>query len=173
MNEENIQQADIHDEGSSPEDRWPSVPFAYDFVVPSYQLMATRLEAIDSRIQGIQTFAATLTLGVPIVGQSIRRDIHYTSAWFIGVLVVFASIVVLSFVARTRGHLQMASPRLIYERTLHLSEWEFKRDVMYMAGQHFDGNVALINQKGCVGNWLSALVLIETILAACWIAFSC
>ncbi len=35
MNEENILQTPYHETGSSPEQKWPGVLSAYDFVLPS------------------------------------------------------------------------------------------------------------------------------------------
>jgi len=39
----------------SPGDKWPSVIYAYDFVLPSYQWMTSRVEATVTRIQGLMS----------------------------------------------------------------------------------------------------------------------
>ena len=41
--------------------------YAYDFVLPSYAWTTARLEAIVGRVQTLLTFAATITLGFPIL----------------------------------------------------------------------------------------------------------
>ncbi len=159
----------MSNEGSSPEEKWPGVPFAYDFVLPSYEWMLTRLEAIDGRIQGIQTFAATFTLGMPLIGKSVIEGIRFTSPWFLLALATFALIVVWSVAIRSYGHLHLVNPAIIYEDKLHYSEWQFKRSLLHWAGEHFTKNTKVINRKGHAGNWLSGLFLLEVALFLIWI----
>lgn len=59
-------------EGTPDEERWPAVRRAYDFVLPSYQMLASRFEAADTRLTVIMNLAATLTLGAPLLAKSIR-----------------------------------------------------------------------------------------------------
>jgi len=169
MSKESNQQTTSHDAGSSPEIKWPSVPFAYDFVLPSYQWMLSRLEAIDGRIQGILTFAATFTLGMPLIGKSIIKDISFTSRYFLGALGVFSIIVAYSVVRLSWGHLQLANPGVIHQKWLHLSAHAFKLRALYWASRHFNENTILVNTKGRAVNWLSGLLCLEVGLLLLWI----
>lgn len=73
----------------NPGDKWPSVIYAYDFVLPSYQWMTSRVEATVTRIQGLMTFAATVTLGFPVLGQTIDKEASFVSLPFIVAVACF------------------------------------------------------------------------------------
>src|SRR5947199_7605845 len=93
---------DTHDEMSN-DQRWPGVKYAYDFVLPSYAWTTARLEAIVGRVQTLLTFAATITLGFPILGAAVNKGIHFTSGWFILALFSFAAQALIGMVARELG----------------------------------------------------------------------
>ena len=63
-------------------DKWPAVDRAYDFVLPSYQLLATRFEAADTRISALLTLTSTLTIAVPIFAKNVQPGISFASPTF-------------------------------------------------------------------------------------------
>ena len=61
----------------------PAVLLAYEFVIPSYQWVIQRLDAVDLRIQTLQAFSATVTLAAPILAATVVKNIDLQSPWFI------------------------------------------------------------------------------------------
>jgi len=156
------------DTPKSNEERWPAVISAYDFVQPSYALMATRVEAVVTRIQALMTFSATITLGFAVLGQAIHRNISYFSAPFAIAVGFFILLMALGIVARDLGELMLTSPGKIYDSSLHLSEWEFKRNSLFLAGKSFDHNLNLIARKSEYGRAMSILLLGEVVSFLAW-----
>ena len=150
------------------EKTWPSLNVAYEFVLPSYQLLASRFEAAENRIASLVTMASSLELAGPVLARAIRQDISFRSWWFIGSLVAFGVITVLGLLARVKGVLILPNPAIIRETALGKAEWRFKADALYLAGQHFDKNADVINAKG---NWSIALTVIIVAEVSCLIAW--
>ena len=160
-------------EPKSPEElKWPSVEVAYDFVLPSYQLMAARIEAIVTRIQALMTLAATLTLGAPVLARSIKADIHFWSAPFIAAIGLFIVLMVIGIAARDYGEFMLINPGKLYQGSLHLSEWDFKRAALFDAGRCFRNNSSLANRKAELGQVMSILILLEVLCLVVWIVRS-
>jgi hypothetical protein len=61
---------------------WPAVDSAYDFVVPSYQMVMSRFEAADNRLTALITFASSITLGGPLFAKAVRPGIEFSSPVF-------------------------------------------------------------------------------------------
>ena len=152
-----------------PEEQWPAVSVAYDFVIPSYNWMATRLEANVSRIQALMTFTATITLGFPVLGQAINKTIMFHSASFISAIGFFLVIMILGIVARHMGNFELVNPTKLYNESLHLSEWEFKRDAIFHAGRSFSHNAVLSNRKARIAMIMSGCLLAEVLAFLTWI----
>ena len=152
------------------EDTWPSVESAQMFIVPSYQWMITRVESADSRLQTLVAFVATITFAVPVLGAALSKGISLRSPWFLCALLVAVGIVVCGTVARSRGSLNLADPKKVYDRTLHLTKWEFQRDAIYFAGEHFNDNRTLIETKALMLTLMTGFFVLELILLAIWIA---
>ena len=106
---------------------WPGVNRAYDFVIPSYQLLAGRFEAADTRLTSLLTFISTLTLAVPIFVKNIRPDISFTSPFFLFGIMIFLLGAILGVIGRVTGGLMLPDPMVLYEKHLQSSEWEFKK----------------------------------------------
>src|SRR5882724_3508388 len=102
---------------------YPAVKFAYDFVQPSYTLLVTRVETTVTRIQALMTFAATITLGFPVLGRAVNEDISFVSVAFGSALLFFVVLMAFGIIARDLGELMVTSPAKIYQNSLHLSEW--------------------------------------------------
>jgi len=148
---------------------WPGVKLAYDFVLPSYQLAITRFEAADSRIQTLQAFIVTVTLGLPTIATLIFKNIPFTSRWFIMACGLAVTAVVIGVIGRSWGGITLVHPQILYEKWLHKQEWEFRKDMLYFAAEHFEQNAALVNRKGLLVTIMTILFLLEAGLLFAWI----
>ena len=107
------------------EAKWPAVDLAYEFVRPSYDWVQRRLEAVDNRVQMLMAFAASITLAIPVLAVSAIEEPDFKSVWVFLALANFAVAVVVGAVARLWGGLILVSPKELYQKWLHYSEWEF------------------------------------------------
>lgn len=153
------------------EKQWPAVDTAYDFVFPSYQLIAGRFEAADTRLTALMTLVSSVTLGVPILAKSVRPDISFTSVWFLAAVGVFVTGAVVGIVGRVSGAIELPNPMVLYENSLHRSAWEFKKNAIYFAGEAFKANTDVIRTKGNIAFFLTILWLAEVICLVVWLAW--
>lgn len=154
---------------SEPETTWPSVDIAYDLVERSYKVMLERLQSVDSRIQGLQTVVVTLTLATPVFSAGIVRDISLLSPWFFAAIIAFLAAMICGVVGRASGYVTLVNPKVIYEKWLHFAEWEFKKNAIYWAGEHYEANASLVNRKGRFLTAMSLLFVAEILLFLGWI----
>jgi hypothetical protein len=161
----------MSDETKVAEDpRWPGVHRAYDFVMPSYQMLMSRFEAADNRLTAMLALASTLTLGAPLLAKSLNPNVSFNSAWFRLGVGLFIVLVIVGLVGRSRGRLVLPNPRIIYERSLHENEWSFKKNAIYFAGQHFDQNAVAIRTKGNFALAVTLVFLGEVLTLLAWVA---
>jgi hypothetical protein len=159
----------------SPDDRpdaekFPGVEPAQVFVVPSYTWMLSRVEAADSRLHTLTAFVATVTLAIPATSRAIDSSLTFNSGWFVfGVALAVASVAIGIF-ARVYGVIHIASPTLLFKRTLHLSKWEFQKDALYRAGEAFDHNRRLVEIKANAVLAMGVLFVVEVVSLLLWIA---
>jgi hypothetical protein len=150
--------------------QWPGVEPAYDMVIPSYQWLLARFEAVSGRLQWLQVLAATIMLGGPSLGKAVRADISFGSGWLIAAIVTTAAVMLLGGVAKSYGAVILPSPAVLYRECLHLSEWEYKKTAIYWAGEHFESNTKLVNRKARAAMVMTALLFIEVVLLLVWIS---
>jgi hypothetical protein len=148
--------------------RYPAVPLAYEFVRRSYELMAKRFEIVEGRIRALLTLALTMTFGAPIFVNSAIGPLSFTSLWFRLAVAAAVLSAVLGVAAHLWGSLMVFSPRLLYDRTLHLPDWEFKRNALYRAGEAFEVNAAAVERKARIGVAMAVLLLVELLLLVAW-----
>jgi hypothetical protein len=148
---------------------YPGVEWAYDYVVPSYTWMLTRLQAADTRIQAIQGFAVTFTFGVPAVARALNLSISFSAGRFYLAILCFALLMIIGTVAQARGSVKLANPALFYQNWLHFGAWEFKKAAVYWAGQHFEINGGLIQAKSRAAVAMTALFLVELVFLVAWL----
>jgi hypothetical protein len=152
------------------ESAYPSVELAYQFVIPSYQMLASRFEAADGRLTSLLTMASSLTLAAPIFAKSVHPSIAFNSGWFIAGMVCFCLAVVAGLVGRLRGVLTLPNPAHQYNKTLHLPLWEFRQQAIYFAGQHFNKNIQAITVKGRAALALTCLFAVEIVCLVAWMS---
>jgi hypothetical protein len=153
-----------------PENQWPAVEVAYDFVMPSYQLLVARFESADTRLTTLLTFASTITLAVPIFGKNVQPDIVFGTASFLCGMGFFVLAAVLGIIGRVTGNIVLPNPMTLYEKSLHWSEWEFKKAQIFFAGENFNANAEAIREKGVVALAMTGAVLMEVICFAIWLS---
>jgi hypothetical protein len=151
------------------QERWPGVDRAYDFVLPSYQLLVARFEAADNRIQSVLTFAATVALGIPVFGKAVRPALSLESRWLWAALAIFAGIAIIGVAGRARGSLRLVNPGLLYEKWLDRSEWVFRKDMVFFAGQDFAANSDAIRRKGNCALVMASLFIVMAFMFLGWL----
>jgi len=144
------------------EAKWPAVKVAYDFVMPSYTLLVTRFEAADTRLTILLTFVATITLGAPVFAKTMRPDIQFLSPWFVAA--VGAALLSIGIAGRVRGSLILPNPAVVFRESLQESEWSFRKNAIYFAGQHFEKNAWAIRVKGIHAAVSAGFIVIEILL---------
>ena len=154
------------------EDKWPAVEAAYDFVVPSYQMLMSRFEAADTRLTTLLTLVSTLTLSAPILAKAVQKDISFKSPFFIVGAVCFIAAVVLGTLGRVKGSIQLPDPMVFHQTGLHESSWTFKKNAVYFAGLAFKANSKAVRLKGTLAFTVLVALLLEIGSFVAWVAFS-
>jgi hypothetical protein len=164
---------DVQEQGCE-EDEWPGVKYAYDFVVPSYQLMLARIEAADSRIQTLQTFIVTATFGLTAVISATfeKGQLQFVSLPFILAMALFCLAIVLGVIGRSSGGVVLTNPGNLYSKYLRRTEWKFKKDMVYFAGEHFKKNKDAVEHKHTITTAMTWLFLAEMALLLFWVIFA-
>lgn len=158
----------MNDDEDTPE-TLPSVDEAFAFVVPSYQIMLQRLDAMDSRLQALQTFAVTIAVVGAALATSIVEGIDVASVWFglalgAGGLAAFAGSI-----TRVMGSPKVISPDELFDNWISRSPWHFKKDLLAFAGDDFNNNNRLVKLKGNAAVLASGLVLLEAVFLVVWV----
>ena len=102
---------------------------------------------------------------------AINKNVELASVWFIAAMVAAVLTLALGIAAKIvsgSSGIWFLSPASLYDRWLHYSEWEFKKNAIYWAGQHFNANVSRINIMGWILTGMIALFSIEVILLLVW-----
>ena len=84
----------------SPEERWPGVYPAYDFVRASYDWMMHRLNAVESRIQTLMMFSASFTVTGPVLVALLAEEASLKSGWFVAAVALALLNLLIGAVAR-------------------------------------------------------------------------
>jgi hypothetical protein len=152
------------------QNKYPGVPTAFEFVLPSYGWMLSRFESADARIQALQVFAATVSIAVPGAVKALNSRIAFSDWRFVLASLLFAALMIVGLFGRLRGGVMLANPRIHQERWLHWNEWEFKKNAVFWAAEHFRVNAIQIQQKSKIAGWMTGLFLVELVLLFAWFA---
>lgn len=155
--------------GSEISREYPGTDLAYDIAVESYSLAERRRDAVHQRIDVLLSFVTTVTVAAPVIVASVFEEPNFNSPLLIAAGVVYLLLVVGALGARLVGSLRQISPKLLYERWLHLEEPEFKRRMIYWAGEHADAARKVTNLKALVATILAVLFVVEGALFLAWI----
>lgn len=150
---------------------WRSVDSAYELVVPSYAWMQERLNAVDSRMQALLTLAGSVTVAAPIIGTAVVKNIVFSSPLFLTAVTLFVVIVLAGVLVRAWGEFVIVDLGDVYaEGWLHDPTWEFKRNMVFYAGEHMKRNGRVVNIKGIAANIMAVLFVAAVLLFIAWIA---
>lgn len=160
------------DDLESPEKKWPSVNLAYQFALESYEIARKRLDEADDRLESMITFIGTVTIAVPTVAVALSKvsKPDFQSLLFGVGIIAWITAIVLGVCGRATGHLEIVSPLKLHSKWLHYSEWEFKQNMIYEAGQAFEKNRTVINKKGKFLTWMSWLFVAGAVALFAWLS---
>lgn len=152
-----------------PEEKWPSVGLAYEFVQPSYGWALDRVNSANRRIHQLQAFAATVTFAVPVLADSFVTNLTFQSGWLYLALGMFVLTIGLGIFAVWAGTIRLLNPGELYRYHLHKKPWEFKVDLVYRAGEALKHNGKLISQKWTIAVAMTVAFAVELVSLALWI----
>jgi hypothetical protein len=156
------------EEVSDEEKDFPSVGSAYDFVLPSYQWVASRFEAADTRLTALLTLTSTVTLAVPLFAKNVNEHIRFSSPLFLLGMIAFLIAGVVGVIGRIKGKLVVPNPGELFNH-LDLPEWEFRKNQIFYAGENFNKNKHTIATKGRMTICVTIALLAEVVLFTAWI----
>lgn len=151
-------------------DDFPGVKEAFAFVLPSYQMLLSRYEAADNRLNTLLTTAFAVMAAGPVVGRAIDPNIA-VDRWFWASLSSFVLAVAVGLWARLSGAIVVPNPMTLYNEAAHENEWEFKRNALFLAGRHFQKNAETIDRKHLRAVIVTALVAVQGVCFGLWMAF--
>ena len=149
-------------------DLFPSVELAYPIAVASYENIIKRIDALETRTQTMMAFAATLTVAIPAM--TAGRGLKFTSGWFITALILFAIANAIGTISRLKGDLKLLSPKVLFDDYLACSDWEFKKETIYWAGENFSHNNNLLLERHRLVVWMNVIFSLEAAVLSVWAA---
>jgi hypothetical protein len=149
------------------ESEYPSVELAYPIAIGSYDTAIKRLDALDSKLNTLLTFAVSVSLAVPVLANA--KNLSFRSSWFITAAVAFVLGVGVTTFARLNGSLNLLDPRVIYDSYLDLDHWNFKRHTIDWAGDNWRHNQKLINRNANLGSVAATLFALEALAVGAWV----
>lgn len=164
---EEIHAIDTQIEGGDPSKVYPGVDLAYELALASYETAQKRLDVLDNRLETLIALGATVSLAVPLIAS--EKNISFNSIWFYGAVVAFLLAMIVGITARLRGYLKLLHPAVLYDEFLPYPEWEFKKNIIFFAGQHYEENIRLVNRRGRLAVWAAILFLVEMIFVVVWV----
>ena len=133
------------------EAKYPSVNLAYQLAIDSYEELRRSRDSIHKFLNSLLSIALSLLLAVPLVGKAFDLtsklcDKNCLCA-VIGVFVFALAVCFCSLAGRLKYKIPMIDPCKLFKNKLHLSEWEFKKDMIYEAGQAFDSSSSSLEKN--------------------------
>jgi hypothetical protein len=112
--------------------------------------------------------ALGVTLSLPVPALLASKGVTFRSGWFIAAACVFACAVITGTLARLVGNITVLHPADLYKKWLRYSEWEFKKNLLFFAGEHFEKNRRLARARGFCTTLTFCLFISEGVLLAVW-----
>ena len=148
---------------------YPGTDLAYDIAVASYSLAERRWDAVHQRIDVLLSFVTTVTVAAPIVAAAILEKPDFESPLLFAAGAVYLALVLVALVVRSTGSLRQLSPKRLYEGWLQLEEADFKRRMVYWAGEHADEARKQTYSKALAATLLVGLFAVEGALFLVWL----
>lgn len=151
------------------EEQFPSVEIAYLLSLDSYKIVRERFDAMEKRGQTIIVFFTTISLAIiTIVAKD--KSLSFKTTWFILASLSYIVMLVFGIISQTSGTLIFPNPKLIYEKTLSWSKWEFQKNLIYQAGEHYEHNLEQIDRRWKIVNISACFGLVTLFSLAIWIS---
>jgi len=147
--------------------KYPSTELAYEFVQFSYNMAISRLQAIDSKIQGLLTSATAITVAVPIFAKAI--SVGFSSRWFYIAMGAYIILVGIGIYGMRMGKVKVIDLKKLYNQWLDKDIWQFKKDGVFFAGQDFNDNKRLIDKKSLFRDIMAIILIVEILCIVCWV----
>jgi hypothetical protein len=148
---------------------YPAINLAYPFACDAYEWAAKRWDAMDSRIHTILGLGMSLTLAAPAVFSVLK--LNPCRDWLIAAACSFTLALGFGIYARQKGALTILNPRMLYQKWLHFSELEFKKNLIFFAGEHLDKNKNLLIIKDRLLMVVTVMFFLEAVCLVASVSF--
>ena len=148
---------------ADPAPKYPRVEDAFFLVLPSYDWMLRRFDAIDMRLRHIATVAATMTLAVPVAATAVGAQV-LDSCWLVAAMGVGLATMLLSTILQTSSGLTLMDPAQVRQYDLGKTRWLFHNDLLADTAKHRETNQKIVNRRGKYAYWLGFLLIVEVAL---------
>src|SRR6266851_4777675 len=151
------------------EELWPAVAAAFDFVAPSYEETLRRIEARENGIRAMMTIATAMTFPALtlLTGPNASKK-DFGSPWFIFGISHLALLMLVGVLSSIFETIQVVDPLRLYNEMLTFTEWEFKKNALYLSGLDFAANVKTLNRLGIVSSVMAVFLFIEVACLVGW-----
>ena len=153
-------------------DNYPSINLAYEIVLPSYDWALRRLQSVEKRIEGLLRLIVTITLAFPVVAAVTSQDASFAdfATWQGAVtLALFLTTLVIGLAARRYKGIRLIDPDDLYNQHLHKRCLEFKKDFIKYAGEDFQDNAQVIDDKSTYADMIAVTFMIELVFGILWL----
>ena len=151
------------------EEQYPSIDIAYDIALKSYETTMKRSDVADDGIDKLRTLITTINLAFLAWIISTAKVGAMFNAWFILSLYIYFSTIVISIIAKSANGIILVDPKIIYNKYLHFSKWEFKKNIIYWAGEHYKINGEMVANKAKYIVCIFSLFLLEVVTMGYWL----
>lgn len=109
-------------------DAWPSVPLAYEAAEKSRELMVARVDLAAQRAQSIMVSGLAIVVFAAQVRAQPLEGTQALAAW-----TSFIAATAAALAGQWWGTVSIREPRVLFDRWLTKSEWEFRKDAIFFA----------------------------------------
>ena len=150
-----------------------SLDVAYDFVIPAYDTMLSRLNSVEQRIDGLMGLVVTATIAVPIaVGALNRETFMLTASWYnylgLAALALALFCLVGLVYVRQMGKISYTSPKAFNNNLLASSPQDLKQIIFDDAAEFIEDNSTLVKKRSAFASILMGLFAIALSLGLIW-----
>jgi hypothetical protein len=132
--------------------------------------LARVTEPVDSQREVTPLLSPFRALGRRRISTSSDNSSNFGSPWFIAGILNYGLLILAGTVAAFVTETRLVDPGKVYETMLELSEWEFKKDVIALAGDDFRANANTATRLGLVALGMALLMAAEVGSLTVWAA---
>lgn len=147
--------------------RWPSMKLAYEFVIPSYDILERRLQAVEGRIQSLLTLGLSVTLGAAAIVGAINQRVEID--WPFGVAIAFLiAIIGAGAHARRMGGFHAFNLDAMWNYGVASPEWDFQREALDSARRDLAVHVRAFQRKNNALTFMMVMLAGEIAFLTVW-----